>query len=109
MDLRGFYQKLRKIEQEITAPHVVVVSQETSDGGRAGQKVEVTRAAAAKLIVEGRSRLATAEETAEYRDTVATALREAEERAMSGRVQVNLITDAELRAIKSSSSRPEKR
>ncbi len=34
MDLRMFYQKLRKIEQEIADPHVVVVSHETPDGGR---------------------------------------------------------------------------
>ncbi len=42
MDLKVFYQKLRKIEQEIADPHVLVVSNETSDGGRAGQKTEVT-------------------------------------------------------------------
>jgi hypothetical protein len=58
MDLRLFYQKLRKIEQEITDAHVMVVSHETSDGGRAGQKSEVSRSNAARLILEGRARLA---------------------------------------------------
>ncbi len=91
MDLRMFYQKLRKIEQEITDPHVVVVSEETSDGGKAGQKAEVSRAIAARLIVEGRARL-----------------QDAQQRAMSEKVQLNVISDADLRAIKSA-ARPEKR
>jgi uncharacterized Fe-S cluster-containing radical SAM superfamily enzyme len=108
MDLKAFYQKLRKIEFEIIEPNVVVVSHETSDGGRAGMKVEVSRIIAARLLLEGRARLATSEETAEYRETIEVARREDEQRIAAQRVQVNLITDAELRAIKSA-SRQEKR
>jgi uncharacterized Fe-S cluster-containing radical SAM superfamily enzyme len=103
MDLRLFYQKLRKIEHEIADTHVIVVSNETPDGGRAGQKSEVSRSIAARLILEGRARLATAEEATEYRAGVEVALRDAEQRAMAEKVQVNLITDADLRAIKTSS------
>jgi len=103
MDLRLFYQKLRKIEQEIAEPHVIVVSNETPDGGRPGQRAEVSRSVAARSIVEGRARLATADETADYRAGVEAALREAEQRAMAERVQVNVITDTDLRAIKSAS------
>jgi hypothetical protein len=103
-----FYQKLRKIEQEITDPHVVVVSEETSDGGKAGQKAEVSRAIAARLIVEGRARLASAEQATEYRKTIEQALQDAQQRAMSEKVQLNVISDADLRAIKSA-ARPEKR
>ncbi len=108
MDLRMFYQKLRKIEQEITDPHVVVVSHETSDGGRAGQKSEVSRSIAARLIVEGRARLATAEEVAEYRSAIDQARQEAEQRATAQRIQVSVVSEADFRAIKSA-SRPEKR
>ena len=100
MDLRLFYQKLRKIEHEIADAHVIVVSNETPDGGRAGQKAEVSRSTAARLILEGRARLATTEEAAEYRVGIDAALREAEQRAMAEKVQVSLITDADLRAIK---------
>ena len=107
MDLRVFYQKLRKIEHEIVEPHVVVVSHETPDGGKAGQRAEVARTVAAKLILEGRARLATVEEAVEYRQSLETAAREAEQRAMAERVQVNVITDADLRAIKSA-PRPER-
>ncbi len=103
MDLRMFYQKLRKIEHEIADANVIVVSSETSDGGKAGRKAEVSRHIAARLILEGRALLATAEEAAEYRRGVETALQEAEQRAMAERVQVNVITDSDLRAIKGSS------
>jgi hypothetical protein len=100
MDLKMFYQKLHKIEHDITDSHVIVVSQETPDGGRAGQRAEVSRIIAARLILEGKARLANADESAEYRAAAEAALREAEQRAAAERVQVNLITDADLRAIK---------
>ena len=66
MDLKVFYQKMRKLEQEITSDHIVVVSLETSDGGKPGIKTEVSRENAARMMVEGRCRLATKSETAEY-------------------------------------------
>ena len=108
MDLRLFYQKWRKIEQEITEPHVVVVSNETPDGGRAGRKSEGARAVAAKLIVEGRARLASAEEVTEFRTGVEMARQDAEQKAMAQKIQVNVVSEADFRAIKSV-SRPEKR
>jgi hypothetical protein len=108
MDLKVFYQKLRKLEQEIGDPHVVVVSHETPDGGREGRKSEVPRNVAAKLILGGRARLATPEEATEYRTAMETALRAAEQKAMAEKVQVNLITEAELRAIRAA-PRAEKR
>ena len=108
MDLRVFYQKLKKIEQEIADLHVVVVSQETPDGGRAGQKSEVNRSVAARLILEGKARLATREEASEYHAEVERALAEAQQRAMADRVQVNVISEADLRAIKNV-ARSEKR
>ncbi|HUA18312.1 MAG TPA: hypothetical protein VMB25_06170 [Bryobacteraceae bacterium] len=107
MDLKVFYQKLKKIEQEITEPHVVVVSEETPDGGRAGQKTEVSRRLAAKLLLEGRARLASPPESEEYHAEVQKAVLEAQQRALADRVQVNVISEADLRAIKS--VRPEKR
>ena len=108
MDLRAFYQKLRKIEQEIADPHVVVVSHDTPDGGRPGQLAEVSRSNAARLILEGRAHVATAEEAAEFRAAAQKALQEAQQRQMADRVQVNVISEADLRALKSS-VRTEKR
>jgi len=108
MDLKAFYQKLRKIEQEIVEPHVVVVSQETPDGGREGQKTEVSRSLAARLVLEGRARLANPQESEEYREVVQKAVLDAQQRALADRVQVNLISETDLRAIKSA-VRPDKR
>jgi hypothetical protein len=108
MDLRMFYQKLRKIEHEITDSHVVMVSHETPDGGRAGQLSEVPRSIAARLILESRARLATAEESVEFRTAAQKSLEEAQQRLMADKVQVNVISDADLRAMKSA-SRAEKR
>jgi uncharacterized Fe-S cluster-containing radical SAM superfamily enzyme len=108
MDLRAFYQKLRKIEREIADVHVVVVSQETPDGGRPGQLAEVSRTIAARLILEGRARLATIEETAEFRAAAEKGVQEAQQRQMADKVRVNVISEADLRALKSS-VRAEKR
>ncbi|MGB6946934.1 MAG: hypothetical protein WBE37_31345 [Bryobacteraceae bacterium] len=108
MDLRVFFQKLRKIEQEIVDPHVVMVSHETPDGGKAGQLAEVSRSNAARLILEGHAHLATAEESAEFRAAVRKGVEEAQQRLLAEKVQVNVISDADLRAMKST-SRTDKR
>lgn len=108
MDLRVFFQKLRKIEQEIAEPHVVVVSEETPDGGRAGQLTEVSRSNAARLILEGHAHLATAEQTTEFHAVARKALEEAQQRMIAEKVQVTVVSDADLRAMKSA-SRAEKR
>ena len=108
MDLRVFFQKLRKIEREIVDPHVVVVSHETPDGGREGQLAEVSRSNAARLILEGHAHLASAEEAAEFRAAARKALEEAQQRILAEKVQVNVISDADLRAMKNA-ARAEKR
>jgi hypothetical protein len=102
MDLKVFYQKIRQVEAAIPEGHVVVVSHDTPDGGRAGAKTEVLRATAAKLVVEGRARLASAEETAEYREAMAEAARKAEQSANANKLQLTVISDADLRALKGS-------
>lgn len=91
MDLRVFFQKVKEMEHAIPGNPVVVVSEDTPDGGRAGGKTEVSRALAAKLIVEGRARLATEQETAGYRAAQESTRQQAEERALAGRVTFNLV------------------
>jgi len=100
MDLRAYYQKLRKAEQEIADEDVVVVSNETPDGGKAGVKTEVTRAIAAMTIVEGRARLASKEEASQHSKAVADARKVAEQATMSGKLQLNVISEGDIRAIK---------
>jgi hypothetical protein len=67
MDLRAYYQKIRKIEAEIQEPYVVMVSRETPDGGKPGVKTDVPRSLAAKLIVEEQATLASPEEASQFR------------------------------------------
>jgi hypothetical protein len=100
MELRMFYQKLRNIEQSISEPHVVVVSLETPDGGKAGVKTEVERGAAAKLIVEGRARLASADETKEHYEAVQAATKAREAEVLTRRLSVNIVSDEELAVLR---------
>lgn len=105
MDLKVFYQKIRRVKEMITTPVVVTVSLETPDGGREGVLTEVSREVAAKLIVEGRVRLASEGETAEFHDKRKDALREAEEREAQHRLQVTVISDQELHLLRSQAKR----
>ena len=70
MDLRAYYQKIRRIEAGIPEEGVVVVSRETPDGGRAGVLVDVPRAVAARLIADEKADLAPAEDAAGFRASV---------------------------------------
>ena len=99
MDLKAFYKKLRKIEQEIADEHVVMVSLETPDGGKAGLKTEVGRASAARLILEGRARLGDAKESAQHHAEASVARKAAEQRALQDRVQVHVISDTDAKAL----------
>lgn len=99
MDLKKFYHKMREVERAIAEAFPVIVTQETSDGGRAGQLVEVTRSTAARLVAEGRARFANEQETADYRDELAKARAVAEKRALAQKVQVHVIADSDLRAL----------
>lgn len=101
MDVKGFYQKLRKIEAEITDPFVIVKSKETPDGGHAGVLTEVSRRLGAQMITEGKAELASPEEVAGYRERVAQAQKAAEQRAVAKRLHVTVVTDGE--SIKSAS------
>jgi hypothetical protein len=66
MDLRNYFQKIKEIESTIVELFTLVVSLETGDGGKAGTPTEVSRALAAKMIVEGLVRLADAAEKNAY-------------------------------------------
>ena len=101
MDLRVYYQRLRQLEAALPEGDVVVVSEETPDGGRAGVRLDVSRASAAKLILEKRARLASAEESEEYRRQVAEAKRAAEQATTASRVQIAVLSDSDVKALKS--------
>ena len=92
MDLRLYYEKLRAVEMKLTDEYPIVVSNETADGGKDGTKTEVPKRIAAKLLVEGQARLATKEETKEYREYQAESKRVAEQIAAAARLQLTVLS-----------------
>jgi hypothetical protein len=100
MDLKVYYQKLRRIEAEMANRDVVVVSLETPDGGKPGVKGEVPKEVAAKLIVESRARVATEEETADFLAETVEAKRLADQAAAANRVQIAVLSEADLKALR---------
>ena len=88
MDLKAHYQKIRDVERSIGAAHAVIVSVETPDGGKAGVRTEVPAHVAARMVVEGRARLATEQEAKEFQEQTSAAKRAADQRDPLKRMQV---------------------
>jgi hypothetical protein len=91
MDLRSYYKKVREAEAMLTGEHVLLVSLETSEGGKAGVRTETPRAIAAKLIAEERARVATEEEAHGFHEANREARSLHEEAEAAKRVQVMVI------------------
>ena len=100
MDVRAFYQKVRQVAETIAETYAVVISFPTPDGGREGIASEVARTLAALLVVEGKARLATAEETQQYRDNATAAKAAADQLAAASKMQITVLSDADFRALK---------
>jgi len=92
MELRAYYAKIRQVEETITEPFVLVISSETTDGGVLGRATEVTRAVAARLIVDGKARLAEPVETDKYRGDIEEARKAAERQAQAAKIQFTLVS-----------------
>ena len=105
MDLKLYYDKIRAVESKILEEFAVVVSRETADGGKEGTKTEVARRLAAKLIVEGLARVANPEEVKVFRDALAEAQRVAEQVAAASRVQLAVLSSAELDRLRGASQK----
>lgn len=103
--MRVFYQKMRQVEASLEEAHVVVISMETPDGGRAGVAAEVSKGVAARMIVEGKARLARADEAEAFRGRMAEAKLAADQLAAAGRVQITVLSEADVRALKGPSKK----
>jgi hypothetical protein len=97
MDLRSYYIKVRDTESLLTGESLVVASLATSEGGKEGVMTEVPRRIAAKLIAEGRARVATEEETEGFHESHREAKRQYEMEEAARRVQVMVIPSQDLR------------
>jgi hypothetical protein len=99
MDLKAYYQKIHAQEATIGEDFPVVVSV-AGDGRKEGVPTEVTRAVAARMMVDGAARLATAEEAKAFRAAQAEAKRAAAELAAVSRVKLAVLTKADLEKLK---------
>ncbi len=103
MDLKVYYEKIRELESQIAEEFAVVVSHQTADGGKSGIKTEVPRRMAARLMFDGVARLATPDEANSFREAAVEAKRAAEQAAAAARVQVTVLSSAELDRLKGGS------
>ena len=99
MDLRAYYRKVREVEASISEEHPVLVSLATPEGGKAGVRTEAPKAIAAKLIAEGRARLANAEEAEEFRSAMRQAKEKFDQEEAARRMQV-VVIPADSRKVK---------
>ncbi|MGQ9918000.1 MAG: hypothetical protein ACUVS7_11330 [Bryobacteraceae bacterium] len=93
MDLRRYYQELRRKEAEIEGKDIYVVSLETADGGRAGVITQVPKGLGCRLIVEGRARLATKEEAERYEQEEERKRAEFASQELARRIQVQVVAE----------------
>jgi hypothetical protein len=100
MDLRLYYQKVRDQEAEITEAFPIVVSNATADGGKAGTLTEVTPGIAARMLVEGVARLATAPEAKAFRAAQVETKQVADQAAAAAKVQFTVVSTTELNKLK---------
>jgi hypothetical protein len=100
MDLTIYYQKIRTLEATIPDAFPVVMSLAAADGGKAGVPTEVTRGIAAKMIVEGQARPATAEEAKAFLALQEEAKRVADQMATASKVQLSVLTTADLNKLR---------
>ena len=98
MDLKQYFKKIKDTEETMTDEYPLVVSLETTDGGKAGIAVEVSRREAAKAIVENRAVLANAQQKREYYEREAARKKSAEKAELSRRLQIAIVSDSELRS-----------
>jgi molybdenum-dependent DNA-binding transcriptional regulator ModE len=91
MDLRTWYKKIRDAEATLTGEHLVTISLATSEGGKEGVRTEVPRLIAARLIAEGRARVATDEEALAFHEKNRVALEEHHQEQAANRLQVVVI------------------
>ena len=97
MNLKSYYSKVHELEATLPGGDVLVVSEPTPDGGKAGVLTLVAKRVAAQLVVEGRARLASEEERAAWELEETEQRESARREEMAQRIQVQVITEPEAR------------
>ena len=95
MNLKTYYQKIRDIEQALSEPFVVLESNETADGGKEGLLTEVPRHLAAKMIADGRARLAGEQAIREFHHEKTEAKRAVDQQGITNTMQMMFVPAAD--------------
>jgi hypothetical protein len=98
MDLRQYFKKIKDTEALIEDQYPLLVSLETTDGGKPGAIVEVSRQEAARAIVENRAVLASADQKTAHHIREAARRKLAEKAELTKRLQIAIVSDSEFRA-----------
>ena len=91
MDLRSYYKKVADAEATIKSKEVVLVSLATPEGGKEGVPTEAPRTVAARLIAEGKARVATADESRDFRQRMREAREQIQKDEAARRLQVVVV------------------
>jgi hypothetical protein len=91
MDLRSYYKKVREAEASLQGNESVLVSLATSEGGKEGVRTEAPHSVAARLIAEGRARLATESEAIGFREELRMAQEKHQQDEAARRVQFVMV------------------
>jgi len=94
MDLKKYYQELNELEGTIAGKDVYVVSWSTPDGGKAGIITHVPRRVGCQLVIEGKARLASAEEIEAYEREQGVRRAALEHEQYASRIQVHVVADS---------------
>jgi hypothetical protein len=108
MDPTIYYQKVRAQEAAIKDEFPILTSLATPEGGKEGLQIEARRLVAARMIVNGKARLATEKERQAFRAAQVDAKRVADEREAMSRLQISVVSTADLERLKNPSKKQDK-
>lgn len=97
MNLRMYYQNVKKIREGLPGPYVYLTSLATPNGGKEGMVTEVESGVAARMIADGTARESTPEEVTAHLAECERLLAAAKEDELRSRLRITLVNDSDIR------------
>lgn len=105
MNLRTYYQTVKRIREGLSEPYTLVTSLSTPNGGKEGVVTEVETSLAARMIADLSARLSTDEEIAAYEAECERRRAGAKEEELRNRLRVTLVSEPDIQL---ETARPER-
>ena len=93
MNLRTYYQNVKRIREGLPEPYTFLTSLSTPNGGKEGIVTEAETSLAARMIADLTARPSTDEEIAAYRTECERLRAEAKEEEIRSKLRVTLVSD----------------